>query len=102
MVIQGNTTSAIREKQESIVMPGILHISENDLSYLHDKIWLIERLDRDPRAIPFFQQLRPVLARLHQMFYRKLISVYFDHSLHPTGNTLFGFEIIYPGMLQNC
>ena len=84
-----NNKVVVQEKNDAVVMPGVLHVSENDLSYLHDKIWLIERLDHDPRKIPFYQQLKPVLNGLHQQFYEKLISVYFDHCLHPTGEYAF-------------
>lgn len=79
----------IDRAQVQVTMPGVISLSENDISYLHEKIWLLERLDHNPRVIPFYQQLPEVLNRLHQQFYRKLISVYFDHSLHPVGEYAF-------------
>jgi ABC-type transport system involved in multi-copper enzyme maturation permease subunit len=79
----------VRQREEPVSMPGVVHIPENELSYLHEKIWLLERLDHDPRTIPFYQKLRGVLYTIHQLFYRRLISVYFDHTLHPTGDYAF-------------
>ncbi|MEW6235156.1 MAG: hypothetical protein AB1656_07195 [Candidatus Omnitrophota bacterium] len=71
------------------MMPGLLTVSENLMSYLHEKIWLLDRLDRNPREIPYFLMLPTVLFELHSQFYNNLISAYFEHSLHPTGDLAF-------------
>lgn len=70
-------------------MPGVLLIPENRLSYLHERMWLIERFDHDPRTIPFYQLLPSTLNEVHDQFYKNLISAYFDHSIHPTGEMAF-------------
>ncbi len=74
------------------MMPGMLTVSENLLSYMHERMWLLERRDRDPRTIPFFLMLPTVLQELHAQFYDSLITTYFDHSLHPTGKLAFWLE----------
>jgi|GEM_PF-1611256 len=73
-------------------MPGVLLIPENLLCYLHERMWLLERLDRDPRTIPFFQQLPHILRNLHDQFYKKLIAAYFDYALHPSGELAFWLQ----------
>ncbi len=73
-------------------MPGILLIPENLVGYLHERMWLLERLDRDPRTIPFFLRLPDILRALHDQFYKKLIAAYFDYSLHPTGELAFWLD----------
>lgn len=70
-------------------MPGIIVVAENSLSYLHEKIWDMQRYDRDPKAIPFFRVIPYILYELNEQFYTKLISAYFDHSLHPEGDLAF-------------
>lgn len=70
-------------------MPGVLLVSENHLCYLNERMWLIERFDHDPRTIPFYQLLPYVLPEIHKRFYQSLISAYFDHSIHPTGELAF-------------
>ena len=83
------------EKQRSR-MPGSLLISENQLCYLHEGIWLLERLDHDPRTIPYYQNLRPTLNYLHDQYYCSLIDVYFVHSLHPSGELGFWLRDYLP------
>ncbi|MFB3787719.1 MAG: hypothetical protein ACE15F_15270 [bacterium] len=73
-------------------MPGILLIPENLVGYLHERMWLLDRLDRNPRTIPFFLRLPDILRSLHEQFYKKLIAAYFDYSLHPTGELAFWLE----------
>ena len=70
-------------------MPGVLLVSENRLSYLHERMWLMERFDHNPLTIPFYQMIPSVLNDLHDQFYHNLISAYFDHSIHPTGEMAF-------------
>ncbi|RJP32878.1 MAG: hypothetical protein C4527_05335 [Candidatus Omnitrophota bacterium] len=87
--IWGSWRGSTKEQQYREIMPGLLLVSENLLSYMHERMWLLERMDRDPRTIPFFQQLPSTLRFLHDQFYNRLISVYFDQSLHPTGDLSF-------------
>ncbi len=85
----GEWRGSDRAEKYREIMPGLLLVSENLVSYLHERMWLLERMDRDPRTIPFFQQLPSTLRYLHDQFYNSLISVYFDQSLHPTGELSF-------------
>ncbi len=82
------------------MMPGMLTVSENLLSYLHEGIWLLERLDHNPREIAFYQALNSVLDDVHGRFYDNLISTYFDHSLHPSGELAFWIEEHLSGYAQ--
>lgn len=70
-------------------MPGVLLLSENNLSYLHEKMWLLERFDHNPLTIPYYQMLPSVLTEVNEQFYKNLISAYFDHSIHPAGEMAF-------------
>lgn len=70
-------------------MPGLLRAPENHIMYLHQGVWLLDRLDLDPRAVPFFQQLRPVLERISNNFYNGLIEGYYRETLSPAGEYAF-------------
>ena len=70
-------------------MPGMMRVPENHLTYLHERIWDLERLDLDPRAVPFYQQLRTVLRHVNDRFYQGLIRGYYVETLNPTGRLAF-------------
>ncbi len=70
-------------------MPGMFLVSENQMCYISEEMWLMERFDHNPRLIPFYQLLPQTLREIHDNFYRNLISAYFDHSIHPTGEMAF-------------
>lgn len=75
--------------EASSMMPALINVRENRIGYLHENMWLRERFDHNPADIPFYQQVPEVVERLHDQFYKRLISVYFDHSLQPAGDYAF-------------
>lgn len=73
-------------------MPGVIRIPEQLLSYCHEGIWLIERMDTDPREVLFYQLLRPTVEYLRDSFYKNYIRTYFEDAMHPTGELAFWVE----------
>lgn len=70
-------------------MPGVVRVPENMLVYMHEGIWMLERLDRDPEAIAFYPMLEPTLDYLHDHFYQEYIASYFEDALNPSGELAF-------------
>lgn len=73
-------------------MPGMIRVPEQLLSYFHEGIWLIERLDTDPREVLFYQMLRPTVQYMRDTFYQNYIKAYFEDAFHPTGELAFWLE----------
>ncbi len=78
-------------------MPGLAAVTENNISYLDERMWLMERFDHDPQTIPFYEQIPNVLETIHNQFYGNLIDVYFDHTLQPAGEYAFWLEDHFSG-----
>lgn len=73
-------------------MPGVIRIPEQILSYCHEGIWLIERMDTDPREVLFYQMLRPTVGYVRDAFYNNYIRTYFEDAMYPTGELAFWVE----------
>lgn len=79
----------VRPEQFERSMPGQLAVLENQLAYYHEGIWTMERMDADPREIPFYRLLSPVRNALNDQFYRRLVETYYRESLNPVGDLAF-------------
>ncbi len=73
-------------------MPGMIRMPEELLSYMHEGIWSLERLDTDPREVPFYQMLRSTVYTVRDSFYKNYIKAYFEDAFHPTGELAFWLE----------
>lgn len=91
---RGSRWSVGRARPQSFErsMPGQIAILENQTRYLHEGIWLLDRLDHDPRKIQFYRLLAPARETLQDQYYNRLIETYYKESLNPVGDLSFWIQ----------
>ena len=81
---------------------GVIFISENDLVYLHEGIWDLERYDTNPLEVPFYATLRNVLWDIRWSFSHHYISIYFRGQYEAGGSLGFWISEYLPTYVRKA
>ena len=91
---RGSRWSITRAKPQTFErsMPGQIAILENQTRYLHEDVWMLDRMDADPTQILFYRLLGPARYELQSQYYNRLIETYYKESLNPVGDMSFWIQ----------